>query len=101
MMAAMSNGEPIRDLRINGDYRHSGPQGMVADYQVNEIMAGFYGKYQYWCNQYSCHFSFRFCEPNLITVFVANANVRRDSFNTHQSVKMEPQAAQVTAEPRR
>jgi hypothetical protein len=73
MMAAMSNGEPIRDLRISGDYRHGGPQGMMADYQVNEIMAGFY----------------------------ANANVRRDSFNTHQPVKMEPQAAQVIAEPRR
>lgn len=45
MMAAMSNGEPIRDLRISGDYRHGGPQGMMADYQVNEIMAGFYGEY--------------------------------------------------------
>lgn len=46
MMAAMSNGEPIRDhLRLNGDYRHSVAQSMMPDYQVNEIMAGFYGEY--------------------------------------------------------
>ena len=43
-MAALSNGEPIRDLRMHGDYRHGVPQGMP-DYQINEMMAGFYGEY--------------------------------------------------------
>jgi hypothetical protein len=72
MMAALSNGEPIRDLRMHGDYRHGVPQGMP-DYQINEMMAGFY----------------------------ANANVRRDTMNTHQPIKLESQIVQVTAEPRR
>jgi hypothetical protein len=58
---------------MNGDYRHAVPQSMMPDYQVNEIMAGFY----------------------------ANANVRRDNFSAHQPVKMEPQVIQVAAEPRR
>jgi len=45
-MAAMNNGETIRDIRMNGDHLSVVPQIMMQDYHINEIMAGLYGGYK-------------------------------------------------------